>query len=175
MEKTKKTGSQLFHSFMWKQMLLSSGLTNAVINGLIYWAITRKTCSNLDYLFSTMLTNAILGILVIILYPIMIKRSLKKNPDLKIPYKREDHLIASLYPKNEIAVRIINLLVGFIITTIITMGLVGCCNLAEVNVAWGAVLRGVDCGVFAIIAYYLCVVFTDNIPSPSKETEVTKQ
>jgi hypothetical protein len=159
MEKKEKTSSQIFHTFLRKQMLLSNGLSNGIINGLLYWAITRDVSSNLNYLYGTLLTNAILGIIVVILYPILIQYYLKKKPAFKIPYRREDHLLASIYPKNRILIAIINLIVGFVLTTIITMGIVGCCNLSSINVAWGAVIRGLDCAIFSIIAYYLSIVF----------------
>ena len=122
-------------------------------------------------MYGTLLANAILGIIVIVLYPILIKMNLKKHPSLHIPYKREEHLLASIFPKNTALIMIINFLLCFIVSTLLTMGILGCCFLNEINVAVGAITRGFDCVLFSIMAYYLCAVFTPSIVTASPQKE----
>ena len=160
MENTKKKSDfELFRSFFWKEALLNNGLVNGVINGVIYYFITSGTTTQKDYLFGTLLSNIILGAILINLYPVMIRSKLKKNPNLKIPYTRENHIVATLYPQNTALVRIINIIVCIIISTIFTMGLIGCFCISSVSVIMGSILRGIDCAVFSVFAYYFSVVF----------------
>lgn len=149
-----------FKSFVWKEMLVSNGLTNGVINGVIFFFITSGAASRNGYLVSTLITNVILGLILINLYPVLIRSKLRKNPDIRIPYTKESHIVAALYPNGKWVIRTVNIIVCVLITTIFTMGLVGCLCLSEVSVMTGAILRGLDCALFSVIAYYFCIVFT---------------
>jgi|LSQX01.2.fsa_nt_gb hypothetical protein len=144
-------------------MLIGNGLTNGVINGIIYFFITSEVASQKGYIIGTLITNLILGIIVINLYPTLIRAKLKKNPDIKIPYTKENHIVAALYPSNKWSIRTINIVACLVITTIFTMGLIGCTCITEISVIVGSIMRGLNCAFFSIIAYYLSVVFAGTM------------
>ena len=156
---SKKTESSAYRSFLYKEMLVGNGLTNGIINGLICFLISRVTVTSNSYLIGTLITNAILGVIVINLYPIIIKSKLKKNPDVIIPYTKENHVLKAIYPDNTAVVRTINFVICFIFSTVCTMGIIGCCCLTGITAVEGAIFRAVDCGIYSALAYYFSVLF----------------
>jgi hypothetical protein len=41
-----------------------------------------------------------LAVILINLYTLSIKNTLNKHPEIKVPYVKENHLLASVYPNN---------------------------------------------------------------------------
>ncbi len=169
--KKKRSDSFVFHLFLWKEMILSNGLINGVINALLYFLLNKETVSLTKYYFETMIANAVLAVILININPFLIRYKLKKHPEVKNPYTKENHLLYSLYPDNLIVNRLINTILVFIITTVITMGLISCFCLTEITVPVGLVFRGIDCFVFSAVAYYfsfLCI--NDHFKKDIKKT-----
>lgn len=165
---SKKSEGNTFTAFIWKEMLLGNGISNGVINGIIYACITKGSVSHESYLFSTLLTNVILGLIVGNLYPVLIRQKLKKRPDIHVPYERDHHIVASLYSTGKWLVRMINIIVCLLMTTLFTMGIIGCLCLEEISVVCGSILRGVDCAFFSCVAYYFSMVFSNDTASSAK-------
>lgn len=159
METNSDNSFKIFRSFMFKEMLISNALINGICNIVFYILLVHKAATPYEYFISTMIANVVLGVIIINLYPIAIKSKLKKNPNITIPYEQKKHIIASLYPQNTVIIRTINTIIGFIISTVFTMGIIACLNLSKLGVITGAVMRGVDSAIFSVIAYYLSMVF----------------
>lgn len=159
MKQNDEKSAKVFNNFMWKEMLLSNGLTNGVINGVIYLLLIKEASTSSGYLLGTFITNIVLGVILMNLYPVLIKSKLKKNPGIVVPYIKESHLLANLYPKNTAMIKVINIIACIVISTIFTMGIISCLNLLEIGTIIGAVFRGIDCAVFSVFAYYFSVLF----------------
>jgi hypothetical protein len=154
-----KKSSAVFHSFLWKEMFLSNGLTNGIINAVICYFLSAESSNLHNYMIGTLISNVILSIILIYLYPVLIRQKLRKEPQLIIPYTKDNHLLLAAFPDNGLLTKIILILICILLPTLLTMGLIVCMNVSEISQIQGALFRGIDCAAASVLAYYLSVVF----------------
>lgn len=148
-----------FQSFMLKEMIISSGVINGILNGLIYYFTTKEEVALFAFGINVMLTMVILTVIILPIYPALAKMKLKNTPDLRIPYTQEKHMIAAKLPTNKFARGFIIVLICTLVCTPFSVGIAGCFGMTALTRIQGAIIKGIACGLCSVIAYYFAVIF----------------
>lgn len=151
------------HKYMIKKSIINFWIVNAVINGVIFiFQITDKTrvftTSEIaaDYVISLL----ILGILCSLTGFPMIKNDIKKGVAPDIGYRKEDHIIAKYFPKNNLLKVIILTIMSIILIIPFFVGVPAMFGISTLNYMQALILKIIATGFAGVLVGYFVMVLT---------------